>query len=641
MQKHFISLCFVALCLTFVPRVTAEGGKLSQDQIESMAMQPANGKVLEVMLPLFNEETLHYTAGTKYKDKDIKYRLRVPEKLEEGKKYPLVLWLHGVGEDGDDNKKSLVHLHHILPYLTGEKQRDFFLLVPQCPKDDYWYSARSNAQDIEVSLESWIGVNKHGIQVPVNYRKIPWYLRMIQGGEDGIDAVPIKQNKEQTVRQTYARDNGQTIRELTLKIDKDGKPEELTLIERVTKEDGEPENKSIVDVKGEQNVRKAYRDFCIEQFRSAIAEHYGGSMTFNVEETDNLDTVKVTYAKAFEDSPFGYSFAMIDDVLKRYPVDADRISVSGLSSGGDGTWAALEAKPELFAAGVPIVSWRTWEDEVLTEKPLLKKIPVWSIYSSDDSSIDVARGNFERAEAAGCNVKKTEFGICGHNGWTPAMLQADVFSFLISRGKKDGEYVQVSDPTVKPEDMKGIVEVATRDTRQPKLAPLNTNINPASAQPDAQPVVSAEENVDVITSDGETVQGKIIDDCDRPWAMTSDSQYGLFAADWMNESKDLPQFAIDEAIEDLAKRYAKSISGDGTDVAETCRAIMSLEHKPASNPFFTVTGGRLQSEINYTLSDKGKMLVRILKLIQESNEDKNSLKPLAEKTLARVEAICK
>ncbi|GHT45261.1 hypothetical protein FACS189454_04460 [Planctomycetales bacterium] len=606
-----------------------------------MAMQPANGKVLEVMLSLFKEETLRYTAGTQ--DKDIRYRLYVPEKLEDGKKYPLVLWLHGTGENGDDNQKSLVHLHHVLPYLIGEKRRDFFLLVPQCPKTASWYNS-NNSTILDVGLDDWVGVSKWQIQVPINMQKMPWYDSVFNENNH-ITIVPIRQTKEQTERMAYERtkDGTKINYELELKTDKDGKPDKLTIVEKTTKDEKE-ESKTVVDVHGEQNVRKAYRDFKIDEFKANISDAYRNSNTLfrilKVEETGDPDSVKIFYGQDFEDSALSFSFAILDDVRKRYPVDADRITVSGLSSGGEGTWAALEAKPELFAAGVPLVSWRAWDESVLEEKPLLKKIPVWSIYSSDDRGIDLARENFERVEAAGCNVKKTEFGICGHNGWTPAMLQADIFSFLISRGKKDGEYVQVSDPTIKPEDMRGIVEVATRDTRQPRLAPPNPNQFPVGTAAPAETTAKETAAVDVKMSDGNIAQGVMIEDCDRPWAMTSDSQYGLFAADWMKESKDLPKFAVDLPLEDLAKRFAQSVSGDGTDVAETCRAILNLEHKPASNPFFTVTGGRLQSEIRYTLSDKGKMLVRILKLVQDSKDDKNALKPLAEKTLTKVNAIC-
>ena len=37
----------------------------------------------------------------------LKYRLLRPEAEKAGKKYPLVLFLHGAGERGDDNQKAI------------------------------------------------------------------------------------------------------------------------------------------------------------------------------------------------------------------------------------------------------------------------------------------------------------------------------------------------------------------------------------------------------------------------------------------------------------------------------------------------------------------------------------------------------
>lgn len=68
----------------------------------------------------------------------IKYRWSAPETLEAGKTYPLVLFLHGAGERGDDNKAQLKH--GILPILDGAKKlnQPCFLIAPQCPSDRWW-----------------------------------------------------------------------------------------------------------------------------------------------------------------------------------------------------------------------------------------------------------------------------------------------------------------------------------------------------------------------------------------------------------------------------------------------------------------------------------------------------------------------
>ncbi len=68
----------------------------------------------------------------------VKYRWSAPEKLEAGKTYPLVLFLHGAGERGDDNMAQLKH--GVTPILQGAKKlgAPCFLIAPQCPNDRWW-----------------------------------------------------------------------------------------------------------------------------------------------------------------------------------------------------------------------------------------------------------------------------------------------------------------------------------------------------------------------------------------------------------------------------------------------------------------------------------------------------------------------
>ncbi len=66
------------------------------------------------------------------------YRLLQPTKLDAGQKYPLVLFLHGAGERGDDNTKPLVH--GVKTFATEEFLTKFpcFVVVPQCPDNTKW-----------------------------------------------------------------------------------------------------------------------------------------------------------------------------------------------------------------------------------------------------------------------------------------------------------------------------------------------------------------------------------------------------------------------------------------------------------------------------------------------------------------------
>lgn len=68
----------------------------------------------------------------------LKYRLLKPETIEEKKKYPLVIFLHGAGERGDDNKAQLKHGAGEFAKPEVRKKHPCFVLAPQCPKNDWW-----------------------------------------------------------------------------------------------------------------------------------------------------------------------------------------------------------------------------------------------------------------------------------------------------------------------------------------------------------------------------------------------------------------------------------------------------------------------------------------------------------------------
>ncbi|MCL2709274.1 MAG: hypothetical protein FWE95_00200 [Planctomycetaceae bacterium] len=111
-------------------------------QLENGRNQGAGTVPHPVLVYAFEERTFHYTAG-KYQDAEIRYRLHTPKTVQFGRRYPLIVHLHGAGESGSNNTSSLVHLHSILPVLIGPEREDFFMLVTQCPADDSSWSFRS------------------------------------------------------------------------------------------------------------------------------------------------------------------------------------------------------------------------------------------------------------------------------------------------------------------------------------------------------------------------------------------------------------------------------------------------------------------------------------------------------------------
>jgi predicted peptidase len=64
------------------------------------------------------------------------YLLYLPEDYEQQESWPLVLFLHGAGERGDDLEKVKVHGPPKL--IAAGKQFPFVCVSPQCPEDSWW-----------------------------------------------------------------------------------------------------------------------------------------------------------------------------------------------------------------------------------------------------------------------------------------------------------------------------------------------------------------------------------------------------------------------------------------------------------------------------------------------------------------------
>ena len=68
----------------------------------------------------------------------LPYRMIRPESMKAGKKYPLVLFLHGAGERGNDNEKQLTHGGQMFLNPVNREKYPAFVLFPQCPESGYW-----------------------------------------------------------------------------------------------------------------------------------------------------------------------------------------------------------------------------------------------------------------------------------------------------------------------------------------------------------------------------------------------------------------------------------------------------------------------------------------------------------------------
>lgn len=127
---------------------------------------------------------------------------------------------------------------------------------------------------------------------------------------------------------------------------------------------------------------------------------------------------------------------LIDHVASEYAVDTDKISLTGLSMGGFGTWEMGICYPGFFAALAPVcgggMSWRAG---------LIGKTPVWAFHGDADNVVPPENSYMmvKSLKSRGGNVKLTVFSGVAHNSWQPAYEDTKVIEWLISHKRGDEE----------------------------------------------------------------------------------------------------------------------------------------------------------------------------------------------------------
>ncbi len=80
-----------------------------------------------------DSEAKYYVEG----EAILLYRLVLPENYDESKSYPLILFLHGAGERGDNNTSQLNNAVQRI----ADNAPNAIIVAPQCPYDNKWVDA--------------------------------------------------------------------------------------------------------------------------------------------------------------------------------------------------------------------------------------------------------------------------------------------------------------------------------------------------------------------------------------------------------------------------------------------------------------------------------------------------------------------
>ena len=131
--------------------------------------------------------------------------------------------------------------------------------------------------------------------------------------------------------------------------------------------------------------------------------------------------------------------AMIDKVVEEYSINPDRISITGSSMGGFGTWEMALTYTAFFAAAAPVagggLSWRT---------PNLRKTPIFAYHGSIDNAVPPIYSELmvNSTNRSGGKAELVILENLGHNdGIDYAYRNTDLIEKLINARRTDFEPV--------------------------------------------------------------------------------------------------------------------------------------------------------------------------------------------------------
>jgi predicted peptidase len=134
------------------------------------------------------------------------------------------------------------------------------------------------------------------------------------------------------------------------------------------------------------------------------------------------------------DSPNGRrALAILDEVMRTYKTDPERVYLTGLSMGGEGAWSLAAAHPGRWAAIVPICGQGNPQT---AEK--IKDVPCWCFHGEKDEDVKVeeSRDMIAALRKAGGNPKYTEYPGVGHNSWDRAYATQELWAWLLGQTRE-------------------------------------------------------------------------------------------------------------------------------------------------------------------------------------------------------------
>jgi len=132
------------------------------------------------------------------------------------------------------------------------------------------------------------------------------------------------------------------------------------------------------------------------------------------------------------DSPMSVLWEIIQKTIHDYPVDEDRVCLTGISGGGSGAWEMAMRYPNFFAAIAPIASG----GGDVSRAGKLRNTPVWAFHSKGDGP-EGDRRMVTAVNRLGGKALLTEVNGASHFCWGPAFEFYHLLPWLLAQNRSE------------------------------------------------------------------------------------------------------------------------------------------------------------------------------------------------------------
>lgn len=151
----------------------------------------------DALARIFEERSFTVPTGP-FRGQAFGYRLFVPPQFaaDPTSSYPMLVWLHGYGENGDDNESQLRWLELVFTQMKDLKKYPFFVLAVQCPKNfPAWYLQHRTARNETNIPSDPIDITQlilDGLLLEYGIEKNRLVLSGVSSGADGCWEMAIR-----------------------------------------------------------------------------------------------------------------------------------------------------------------------------------------------------------------------------------------------------------------------------------------------------------------------------------------------------------------------------------------------------------------------------------------------------------------